>query len=328
MQRVSIIIPVFNGAEHIPKVFDVLSELTYSNYEVIFVVDRKTDDDSLKLIEAESGRIHAVKTIIQKEDSKLGGARNEGLRESDGEIVWFLDVDDLPVPDILDYTVSVMDKNNADAVMFNSIRSYSSDISFPKRDYKVDIMNRKEAILALLDLKLPVTAWSKIIRKSLLTDNGIEFTHGYAEDVDHTYRMVDKAEKVCFCERPMYIYIQNRGSICNSGKHNNARGHAELATYARLEDFFSGDTEIIGRFRKRSAIIRIRSAVHLDKENFMAYAKSEECRAMLKNNLRIFASPETLLFRIAPSLYYSFVSYYLNRIYYKDGKYFREPKRA
>ena len=326
--KVSIIIPVFNGAEHIPNFFDALSEQTYGSCEVIFVVDKKTTDDSLKLIEAGRERFPGIKAMIQEGDTKLGGARNEGLAVSDGEIVWFLDVDDKPVPDLLEYTVSVMEKNDADIVMFNSVRSYSRDISIPNGNYEVEVMDREKAVLGLLNLRLPVTAWSKIIRKSLLTENNIEFTHGYAEDVDHTYRAVDRSRTVCFCERPLYIYVQNRSSICNSGLHNNTRGKAEIATYARLEDLFAGDAELNGQFKKRSAIIRIRSSVHMDKENFMKYAKGPECGEMLKSNLPRSVSPEVILFRVAPSLYYSFVSYYLRKIYYKDKKYFRKPKHA
>lgn len=317
---------MFNGAKHISDAFGALSEQTYGSYEAIFVVDRKTTDNSLELIKAQMSRIPEVKVIIQEEDTKLGGARNEGLRVAGGEIIWFMDIDDAPLPDLLEYTVSVMGEKGADIVMFNSIRSFSRDISIPDRRYRVDEMNRKNAIMALLDLDLPVTAWSKIIRKDLLTDNRIEFSTGYAEDVEHTYLTVDRAEKVCFCEKPLYIYIQSEGSICNTDKNRNLRGRAELEKYQRLEDLFSGDAEIIGRFKKRSAIIRMRSAVHMDKGSFMEYAKSEECRSMLKRNLRGSVSPEVLLFRAAPSLYYSFVSYYLRKIYYKDKKYFRSPR--
>jgi len=322
------VIPVFNSAKHIAGVFDVLSEQTYGNFEVIFVVDRKTTDDSLKLIESEKERLPEVKAIIQEGDTKLGGARNEGLWISAGEIIWFLDVDDRPVPDLLEYTVAVMEKNDADVVMFNSIRSFSPDVAIPDADYKVDVMDKKEAMWALMDLQLPVTAWSKIILKSLLTENNIEFPHGYAEDVEHTYLTLGSAKKVCFCERPLYIYIQNEGSICNSGKHNNARGKAEIATYAKLEGFFAEDPEIIERVRVRSALMRIRSAVHMDKEAFKEYAKSEECRTLLKKNLRGSFSPEVFLFRVSPSFYYFSVSFYLKRFYYKDGRLFRKPKRA
>jgi hypothetical protein len=66
----------------------------------------------------------------------------------------------------------------------------------------------------------------------------------------------------------------------------------------------------------------------MDKDNFMEYAKSKECRTMLSRNLYHSIHPEAMLFRIAPSVYYSFVSYYLRKSYYKDNKCFRRPRKA
>ncbi|WP_158386787.1 glycosyltransferase family 2 protein [Candidatus Methanoplasma termitum] len=327
-EKVSVIIPVFNGAAHIRSAFDVLSKQTYDNFETIFVVDKKTSDDSLKIMEEEKGRLSDVKVIVQQGDTKLGGARNEGLQASEGEIVWFFDVDDVAVPELLSETVRIMAEKNADVVMFNFIRTRSADVKPPSGEFGIDEMSRNEAIAALLHLELPVTAWSKIIRKKLLTDNGIEFSFGYAEDVWHTYNLVNKSEKICFCEKPLYLYIQNEGSICNTDKNRNIRGKAEIDRYAKLEELFSGDEDIIGVFKKRSALIRIRSAVHMDKASFMEYARSEDCRTMLNANLHNSVSPEVVLFKVAPSLYYSFVEYYLRKIYYKDNKCFRKPKKA
>ncbi len=328
-QKVSIIIPVYNGAQHIAGIFDFLADQSYDNFEAIFVVDQKTTDDTLERIESEKHRVSDVKVIIQTDQGKLGGARNLGLNGSDGSVIWFLDVDDKPVLDILDYTVAAMESNDADVVMFNSIRSYEPDIDIPsEREYKVDVLSRSEAIIALSDLKLPITAWSKIIRRNILTDNNIEFTHGYAEDIQHTYLTVDKAKRICYCERPMYIYLQNPESICNNDKHSNTRGQAEIAAYGHLEEYFSNDQEINEHFRKRSALIRIRSAVHMDKDSFVKYAKSQECRRMLEEDLRGSLSPEVLLFRMSPSLYYSLASYYMRTFYYKDKRYFSKPKKV
>jgi glycosyltransferase involved in cell wall biosynthesis len=327
-QKVSIIIPVYNGANFISDAFNALSKQSYGNFEVVFVVDKKTTDNSLEVIEKEKTKLADVKVVIQEEDTKLGGARNDGLKRSDGEIIWFMDVDDIPTPDLLDYTVSVMEAFNADTVMFNSIRTNSRSVDIHEKNYIVDVLTRKEAINALLYLRLPVTAWSKIIRRKVLIDNNIEFSHGYAEDVEQVYHVVDKSDTVCFCEKPMYIYVQNEGSICNSGKQRNARGRAEIAVYGRLEEYFSEDAEVNDRFRKRSALMRIRSSVHMEKESFMEYAKSEECRAMLKKDLRGSLSPEAALFKAAPSVYYRSVDFYLRKIYYKNNTYFRKPKRT
>lgn len=328
-KKVSIIVPIFNGAEHIHNIFNVLDAQSYDNFETVFVVDKKTTDNTLELIRSNKKDRTDIKLLIQTNDDMLGGARNQGLNESDGEIIWFMDADDYPIgEDMLSYTVSVMEENNADVVMFNSIRTFSTDLQLSTdKKYNIKTMNRNEAVIALADLKLPVTAWSKIMRRDILVDNGVEFISGYAEDVDHTYHTLNVAKKICYCERPLYAYVQNKNSICNSGKNNNSRGLAEIRVYTSVEELFSNDEDLAPYLKKRTALMRIRSAVHMDKTRFMSYVKSDECQNMMKENLSLL-SPEVVIFRLVPSIYYWAVNFYLDHFYYSDNRLFSKPGRA
>ncbi|MEN8098609.1 MAG: glycosyltransferase family 2 protein, partial [Chloroflexota bacterium] len=86
---VSVIIPNWNGYEHLPDCLDSLQNQTYSNTEVV-VVDNASTDGSIQLIADQFPWVHVIRL-----DSNLGftGACNIGLRESDGDILILLNND-------------------------------------------------------------------------------------------------------------------------------------------------------------------------------------------------------------------------------------------
>lgn len=324
MKKVSVIVPVFNGSCHIANAFKFLSLQKYENFETIFVVDDATTDNTREEIEKHLHMLNDARIIMQEDDDMLGGARNLGIKDAKGEIIWFLDVDDCPLPDFLSDLVSIMEEHDADIVMCNFIRSYSLDLGPdfpPKRRYGVKVMDRDTALKARLNEKIPVTAWSRITKKKLIDDNDIRFIRGYAEDIEFSYHSMSCADVICYYEKPLYLYYQNRGSICNGGAGDNARGDAEIDAYNRLDGFFKDDAKFDAKFRKGSAQTRMRSAVHMEKEHFIEYSKSKECREMIANDIGPW-SMEAAVFRVAPSLYYSLVRLFLDKIYYRDGKCF------
>ncbi|MCL2607757.1 MAG: glycosyltransferase [Methanomassiliicoccaceae archaeon] len=322
MKRVSVIVPVYNGSEHIENSFRFLSEQKYENFEVIYVVDIETKDDTYEKIEECIPFLKDAKVIIQEDEDMLGGARNLGIKHAEGEIIWFFDVDDRPLPDFLSDLVPIMEENGADIVSCNFIRSSSLDPgTVPVKEYRIRAMDRDSALRARLKEKIPVTAWSKIISKRLIDENDLRFIRGYAEDIEFSYHSMSFADKIYYYEKPLYIYYQNSGSLCNGGMGDNLRGEAEISAYDRLEEFFKNDQSFGATFKVGATKTRMRSAVHMEKERFIEYSRSKACRDMIKRNLSLM-SPEALIFKTFPGLYYIAVKTFLKKIHYKDGRCF------
>ena len=89
MPRISVIIPSYNHAHFLPRAVDSVLAQDYGNVEIVVVDDGSTDDTAT--VAARYGdRIR----YVHQENRGLAGARNTGLREARGEIVFFLDADD------------------------------------------------------------------------------------------------------------------------------------------------------------------------------------------------------------------------------------------
>jgi len=85
--KISIIVPAYNEEKTIRSCIQSLQNLDYPNYEVIIVDDGSTD----KTFE-ETSRCKGIKVIRQENQGKPN-ALNNGIRESDGEIVLTVDAD-------------------------------------------------------------------------------------------------------------------------------------------------------------------------------------------------------------------------------------------
>src|SRR6202051_554912 len=94
---VSAIIATYNRAHSIGEAIESIVRQTYKNIEIIIVDDGSTDATRQKL--AEFGqRI----TVISQKNAGPAAARTRGIKQSTGEIVTFLDSDDLWVAAFLD----------------------------------------------------------------------------------------------------------------------------------------------------------------------------------------------------------------------------------
>jgi glycosyltransferase involved in cell wall biosynthesis len=88
---VSIIIPVYNGEEHIDACIQSVLNQTWQNKEIIIIDDGSTDK-SYEVVK----RYECSFLIILKQKNKgASAARNYGLKHSKGEYIQFLDADDL-----------------------------------------------------------------------------------------------------------------------------------------------------------------------------------------------------------------------------------------
>lgn len=100
---VSVVIPTFNRANTVGETIDSVLEQTYPNIEVI-VVDDGSKDNTQEVLAAYGPRIRNVR----QENAGQMVARNRGIRSARGEIVCFLDSDDLWLPRCVERHVDVL----------------------------------------------------------------------------------------------------------------------------------------------------------------------------------------------------------------------------
>jgi glycosyltransferase involved in cell wall biosynthesis len=95
MALVSVVIPCFNQGHFLGEAIGSVASQTYQPIETIVIDDASTDETFAIATNA------GVRCIRQEQNLGLAQARNAGMRASAGELLLFLDADDLLAPDAI-----------------------------------------------------------------------------------------------------------------------------------------------------------------------------------------------------------------------------------
>ena len=104
MPRVSVIIPSYNCARYLGRAIDSACEQTYMDYEIVLVDDGSTDDT--KDVAMQYGQ---KVTYLYQQNQGLSAARNQGISKASGELLAYLDADDMWYPEKLERQVAFLD---------------------------------------------------------------------------------------------------------------------------------------------------------------------------------------------------------------------------
>jgi glycosyltransferase involved in cell wall biosynthesis len=104
MPRVSIIVPTYNCARYLGRAIDSARAQTYKDHEILVVDDGSTDDT--KDVVRQHDR-HVI--CLYQENRGVSAARNHAISKASGELLAYLDADDLWYPEKLERQVAFLD---------------------------------------------------------------------------------------------------------------------------------------------------------------------------------------------------------------------------
>lgn len=103
--RTSVIIPVYNGARFLGAALDSVLTQSLPPSELI-VVDDGSTDDSVDIVAALPAPTATQLLLVRQPNQGPAAARNRGLELATGELIAFLDSDDVWLPDKLQHQVA------------------------------------------------------------------------------------------------------------------------------------------------------------------------------------------------------------------------------
>lgn len=202
MDKVSVIVPVYNTAKYLPKCLESLIKQSYVNLEIVIVDDGSTDE-SLKICREYQKKNEKIK-LIHKENGGLSDARNWGMKYSTGEYLTFVDSDDYLEQDAI-------------KILMKLIKKYDADISLCLR--KGHLINSNEIIVSNGSKMLMhvlynscFEAWGKIYKRELIGED--TFPVGVIhEDLYAIPQIIIKSKKCVIVHKGLYNYTIREDSI-------------------------------------------------------------------------------------------------------------------
>lgn len=219
-ELVSVIIPVYNVLPYLREALDSVINQTYQNLEIIIIDDGSTDGSAA--ICDEYAKDTRVKVIHQK-NKGLSGARNTGLDLMTGSYVAFLDSDDAYFPDMIQVMIEAIKRIKVDLVTcgFKIVQGdYATKFSAIRTGNDEQLMTSAEALNSLIVGGISFAVWNKVYKSGLWKD--LRFSEGYVhEDVEVTYRLLERSSKVLLLSRILMLYRIRENSISNTYSQKN-----------------------------------------------------------------------------------------------------------
>lgn len=126
--RVSVIIPAYRAARYISDALESVFSQTFQDFEVIVINDGSPDTPELEAaLQPYAGRLRYLK----QPNRGVSAARNCGIRNSRGELLAFLDSDDLWLPEYLQVQVQFLDENSRAVAAISDILHFGELVGKP-----------------------------------------------------------------------------------------------------------------------------------------------------------------------------------------------------
>ncbi|HJD61566.1 MAG TPA: glycosyltransferase [Rickettsia endosymbiont of Columbicola hoogstraali] len=180
---VSIIIPVYNGANYMREAIDSALAQTYKNIEIIVVNDGSKDNGKTEEIALSYG--DQIR-YFSKENGGCASALNVGIKNMKGEYFSWLSHDDLYYPSKIEHQINILNElDNKDTIIYGgyelideksrSLRFIKPDEKYPKEKLNISLFALLRGLVYGCTLLIPTIYFQKIG----LFDESLKHTQDY-----------------------------------------------------------------------------------------------------------------------------------------------------
>lgn len=311
-KKISIIIPCYNCENWLERSLNSLINQTCDNFEVIFIDDGSKDNSSetAKKILSKSNIQYK---IIKKKNEGVSVARNVGIENSNGEILYFLDSDDYVEDTLCETIIETVEKNDVDIMFFK----YKSKKKFADYDKYNVVMDSKTMLIDLLYYKFMYHICAFAVKKSVVIKNNIKFTEGarYGEDHEFIIKALCNSNKGIVLNKVLFNYCERDDSAVQKFTlsridslesalrtndymekyYNDKNMNKEIHIYVATKIMYNID-EVI-KFKKADRISddayeKVLDVIKKNKKYIKYYARFYKKLGVLRNCLLIYISPK------------------------------------
>lgn len=216
MAKVSIIVPIYKVEKFLSQCIESCINQTYSDIEILLINDG-SPDKSGEICKEYAKKDERIIYIYQ-ENAGVSAARNNGIKNSSGEWLVFVDGDDWIEPDLVEILLNNVESNDCDGGICAYLENTEKNETVTEYFHKDIIFSNDEERKILIkktfsSLGVP---WAKVYSKKTILKNNLEYKVGLKrmQDSIFNFYFFENASKVAYINKPLYHYRQFNDSAC------------------------------------------------------------------------------------------------------------------
>lgn len=221
-KKISVIIPVYNSEEFLPKCLNSLVKQSYKNLELIIVNDG-SPKNCKEIAEEYKLKDNRIKYVEHEKNKGLFQARVTGFENSTGDYIAFLDADDYASNDFYRELIEKAEETNSDIVFSKLVMDYAENDRriYNLFEFPFEELNGKECYQEFYNQEGLNFAWhitpNKIYSREIWERAVIEYKKVkkhliMTEDVAFANVLFYYAKKITKVDRVAFFYTKHDGA--------------------------------------------------------------------------------------------------------------------
>lgn len=287
MEKVSVIIPVYNAEKYIQKCLCSVFAQDYENLEIIVINDGSTDRTD-EIIKKYEGKIKYIK----KENTGVADTRNIGIENATGKYIMFVDADDYIHKDLLKNLKKYISKN-IDLIKYKAYQVTQDGEIINKLDGPIFEAVKGDEAFSLLcfEDKLIDVPWLYLYKKEIFTKNEFKFSEGlYHEDFGLIPLIIATSEKCVSTDIYGYCYVKSDNSITRNEDYNKTlkKAYDLISHYDNMIqeinkfNISEENEQNIKIFYTNSILLRINDLKKQDRRKFIKELRNRKIQKNIK----------------------------------------------
>lgn len=217
MDKVSIVVPVYNVEDCLSYCVDSLRQQTYKNIEIILVDDGSTDCSG-EICDQYAQKDERIR-VLHIENGGQSRARNIGVQVASSDWIMFLDSDDYYDLKAVEYLLALRDKYAVDLVVTSivEVRTYQTELN--TEGISLENSEKLDRYTGLVRMfygnNVGTHPGGKLYKKEILLQ--YPYSEGMIyEDLALAYEHIHYCNEIAVGYNSVYKYYRRMGSTVNS----------------------------------------------------------------------------------------------------------------
>jgi glycosyltransferase involved in cell wall biosynthesis len=213
---VSIIVPVYNAENALPRCLDSILAQDYTHFELL-LMDDGSKDASPSICDRYAEKDARIR-VVHKPNSGVSDTRNQALDLASGDYIQFLDSDDWITPDATRLFVRSAQEHHCDLVIADFYRVVGDSLSHKGAIEKEGLLTREEFAGYMMENPADFyygVLWNKFFRRDIIEKFHLRMDPdiSWCEDFLFNLEYLRHCRTVCALQAPVYYYVKTKGSL-------------------------------------------------------------------------------------------------------------------